>query len=132
MNTPRLGERLVPALLVRDMKETLAFYRKLGFELTGCHPDHGTPSWAEVKRDAVVFQFHTDAPHGTPVTPVCSGTFYLFPESVSALAEEFQGVVEFCWGPEIMEYGMHEFAVQDPNGYFIAFTEPAADPHSSE
>jgi len=24
-----------------------------------------------------------------------------------------------------MDYGMREFAVQDPNGYFIAFAEPA-------
>jgi len=24
-----------------------------------------------------------------------------------------------------MEYGMREFGVQDPNGYFLAFTEPA-------
>jgi len=28
-------------------------------------------------------------------------------------------------GPEAMDYGMLEFAVQDPDGYFIAFTQPA-------
>ena len=107
------------------MGETLAFYRKLGFELTGCHPNHAAPTWVEVTRDSVVLQFHTEPPHGTPPTPVCSGTFYIFPKSVAALAEELRGEVEFAWGPEVMDYGMNEFAVQDPNGYFIAFTEPA-------
>jgi hypothetical protein len=47
------------------------------------------------------------------------------PESVAALAEELRGKVELAWGPEVMDYGMNEFAVQDPSGYFIAFTEPA-------
>src|SRR3989442_11796507 len=100
MTTVAIGQRLVPALLVRDMKETLAFYRKLGFVLTGCHPNHAAPTWAEVKRDSVVLQFHTNPPHGTPLTPVCSGTFYIFPESVTALAEELRGNVDFAWGPE--------------------------------
>jgi catechol 2,3-dioxygenase-like lactoylglutathione lyase family enzyme len=119
-----LGHRLVPALLVRDMAETLAFYRKLGFTLTGCHPDASAAVWAEVSRDQVVIQFHTDPPHGTPPTPVCSGTFYLFPASVLALAAEFRGSVDFAWGPEVMDYGLREFAIKDPNGYFLAFAEP--------
>lgn len=120
-----MGTRLVPALLVRDMAETLDFYRKLGFLVTGCHPDRANPAWAEVRRDAVTLQFHTDPPVGTPPAPVCSGTFYLYPSSVLALAEELRGVVPFAWGPEVMEYGMREFGVQDPNGYYLAFTEPA-------
>lgn len=123
--TTSIGNRLVPALLVRDMGETLEFYRRLGFRLTGCHPAESSPTWAEVERDSVAFQFHTDPPSGTPSTPVCSGTFYLFPASVMELAEEFRGKVEFAWGPEVMDYGMREFGVQDPNGYYLAFTEPA-------
>jgi catechol 2,3-dioxygenase-like lactoylglutathione lyase family enzyme len=125
MRTANLGQRLVPALLVRDMGETLAFYEKLGFVLTGCHPTRAAPTWAEVERDSVVFQFHTEPPCGTPAAPVCSGTFYIFPDDVAALAAEFRGKVEFSWGPEVMDYGMREFGVQDPNGYYIAFTEPA-------
>jgi len=121
----RLGGRLVPALLVRDMSETLAFYRKLGFALLGSHPDSAAPTWAEVGRGSVTIQFHTEPPCGAPAAPVCSGTFYLFPESVAALAAELRGKVAFAWGPEVMKYGMREFGVQDPNGYYLAFTEPA-------
>lgn len=39
--------------------------------------------------------------------------------------EELRGKIDFAWGPEVMEYGMREFGVQDPNGYYLAFTEPA-------
>jgi hypothetical protein len=28
------------------------------------------------------------------------------------------------WGPEIYEYGMHEFAIKDCNGYTISFGQP--------
>lgn len=120
-----LGLRLVPALLVRNMRETLAFYRKLGFQVTGSHPDSEDPSWAAVQRDGVVFQFHTEPPEGTLREPICSGTFYVFPESVAKLAEELRGAVDFAWGPEVMDYGMNEFGIRDPNGYHLAFTEPA-------
>jgi len=122
MNAVNIGDRLVPALLVRDMRATLAFYEKLGFRIVGCHPNR---VWAEVKRDSVCLQFHTKPACGTPEQPVCSGTFYIYPKSVTELAEELRGKVEFAWGPEVMEYGMREFGVQDPNGYYIAFTEPA-------
>ena len=123
--TTSFGQRLVPALLVRDMGETLAFYQKLGFRRTRSHPDQPRPTWAEVPRDSVVLQFYTEPPCGSPLTPVFSGTFYIFSESVTALAEEFRGKVEFAWGPEVMDYGAREFGIRDSNGYYVAFTEPA-------
>jgi hypothetical protein len=109
------------------MPATLGFFERLGFRLTGCDADRATATWAEVNRDEVVFQFHTETPHGTPTEPVCSGTFYVSPVNVSELAREYEAAgIPFAWGPEVMGYGMREFAVQDPNGYFIAFSEPAA------
>lgn len=118
-------QQLVPSLLVRNIDETLAFYRQLGFEVTGCDGAETSSTWAEVKRGEITFQFYSEAPNGTPSTPVCSGTFYIFTNELDALALDLQGKVEFAWGSEVMDYGMKEFAVQDPNGYFIAFSEPA-------
>ena len=125
MSAVAIGQRLVPALLVRDMRATIAFYERLGFRVVGCHPDRDSAVWAEVKRDGVCLQFHMEPVCGTPDQPVCSGTFYIYPESVDRLAEELRGKVEFAWGPEVMDYGMREFGVKDPNGYYIAFAEPA-------
>ncbi len=121
----KLNQRLVPSLLVRSIEETLAFYEKLGFAVSSCHPDEDAATWVEVERDGVALQFHSEPPCGTPAEPACTGTFYFFPQSVAALAEEFRGKVEFAWGPEVMDYGLREFAVKDPNGYYLAFAEPA-------
>lgn len=115
----RLHPRLVPALLSADLERTRAFYEQLGFAVTG-----RAEGWLEFDRDGVVLQFHSEPPVGTPSAPVLSGTLYLYPESVSALAEELSGKVPFAWGPEVMPYGMREFAVRDPDGYILAFSEP--------
>ena len=125
MNPAVLRNRLVPSLLVRDLEATFAFYRRLGFSRTGVFPDEDAPFWGEVARDGIALQFYTDPPRGTPPKPVFSGVLYLYPNDVRALADELGDVVPFAWGPEVMEYGMREFAIQDPDGYYIAFTEPA-------
>ena len=118
------GARIVPSLLVQDLELTLAFYEKLGFTQSGTDPGD-RPVWAEVTWSDVSIQFYTDPPHGTPVEPIMSGTLYVQTSNVPDLARSLDGVVSFAWGPEVMDYGMLEFAVQDPNGYFIAFTQPA-------
>lgn len=117
--------RIVPSLLVKDISESVDFYKKLGFELTGCHPAQAEADWAEVSRNGVSFQFYTEPPIGTETQPVCSGTFYLHLDTVTDLVEELKDTMDFVWGPEIMEYGMVEFAVRDPNGYLIAFAQEA-------
>jgi catechol 2,3-dioxygenase-like lactoylglutathione lyase family enzyme len=122
-----LGSRLVPALLVRSVRASIDFYQRLGFTVTAVVPDEAAPRWAEVTRDGITLQFHDEPPHGTAATPIFSGTFYIFPEDVMSLAEEFRVKVDFAWGPEVMEYGMREFGIQDPDGYFLAFSEPAIE-----
>ena len=120
----RLSGRIVPSLLVGDMGETLAFYRRLGFEITGQDSPADPPSWAEVTRDGVSMQFYSEPPIQTPVEPGLSGTLYMWSDNVSELADEFvAGGIELAWGPEVMGYGMLEFGLRDPNGYMLAFTE---------
>lgn len=117
---------LIPSLLVRDLEGTLRFYSALGFAETGRYPQQGDATWAEARRDGAIFQFYVDPPVGTPESPVCSGTFYVRANDVSALATQLQSdgfLLE--WGPELMDYGLLEFGLRDPNGYFLAFFEPA-------
>lgn len=121
--TAVVGPQLVPSLLVADLEETFGFYEALGFTRSGALPDDA-PVWGEVTRDGISLQFYTEPPQGTPGTPVLSGTLYVRTNDVLALANEFSGATPFIWGPEVMDYGMREFAVRDPDGYLIAFTEP--------
>lgn len=120
-----LGQRLVPSLLSGDLRRTQKFYQTLGFELTGCFPDSQHPHWIELRHAGVVLQFYANALADAPESPICSGTFYIFPDDVNALAAQWRGVVDFAWGPEVMDYGMREFAIRDPDGYLLAFSEPA-------
>ena len=120
-----LGNRVVPSLLVSDMRRTIEFYERLGFTQTGYYPIESDAEWTELRRDEVALHFYTGAPHSTRQAPSCSGTIYFHPESVEALAAEWKGKVEFVWGPEVTDYGMREFGIRDPNGYYLAFTEPA-------
>lgn len=121
-----LGNRVVPALLVANMHESLEFYQaKLGFRQTGYYPIESTPVWTEIRRDGAALHLFTESPHGAFDAPTFSGIIYFHPESVVALADEWRGRVPFQWGPEVTDAGMREFGIRDPDGYLLAFTEPA-------
>ncbi len=116
---------VVPSLLCRNMEDTLDFYSRLGFRLTDQWPDRQAPKWAEVGRDGARIHFYTEPSHGEPDRPALSGTITIAYSDVMALAREVRGRVSFVWGPDTGETGLMEFAVRDPNGYLLAFVEPA-------
>jgi catechol 2,3-dioxygenase-like lactoylglutathione lyase family enzyme len=116
---------IVPSLLTSDLEQTLQFYRRLGFSVSGRNAEGTDATWAEVCWADVRLQFYTEAPHGTPAQPVCSGTFYISPVNVAERADAVRAAgLPIAWGPERMDYGVDEVAVQDPNGYFVAFAQP--------
>ena len=108
-----------------DIGRTIAWYEQVGFELRSVFPESGEPTWCEVARDGVVLQFLGGE---TPWEgePAFTGTLYVHPESVDAVHEQNRGHnIEPAWGPEEREWGARELGLQDPDGYFITFTEPA-------
>jgi catechol 2,3-dioxygenase-like lactoylglutathione lyase family enzyme len=120
-----LGHRVLPALLVSDMRATLDFYiGQLGFVQTGYYPIESDPIRTEVRRDGVAIILFTEAFHTSGDRPSFTGTLYIFPESVDRLADELRGKVPFAWGPENTDFDIREFAVRDPNGYLLVFAEP--------
>ncbi|NKB89236.1 MAG: hypothetical protein GKS06_13545 [Acidobacteria bacterium] len=117
--------RFVPSLLARDLHTTASFYAGLGFEIAGRYPEEGAATWMELRHGALAIQFHAEPPVDTPPGPVMSGTLYVYGADVRTLADQVDGRIEFVWGPEVMDYGMFEFGVRDPDGYILAFAEPA-------
>jgi catechol 2,3-dioxygenase-like lactoylglutathione lyase family enzyme len=123
-----IGNRILPCLLVADMRVALDFYiEKLGFVQTGYYPIESEPIRTEVRRDDVAIIFYTETVHlrFNDSAPACTGAFYIFPENLDALVEELRDKVEFAWGPEITENGVREFAIRDPSGYVLVFAERA-------
>ena len=107
-----------------DIRRTIEWYERAGFELHGVFPEPGEPTWCEVARDGVVLQFLAGE---TPWDgdPALTGTIYVHPETVDAVREQIQGRIDPAWGPEEREWGARELGLQDPDGYFITFTESA-------
>ena len=120
-----VAEGSVSAILKsNDVTRTIEWYRRMGFEIRGVFPESGEPTWCEVARDGVILQFlGGDTPWPGP--PSFTGTLYFRPESVGALYEQIKDHTTPAWGPEVREWGTRELGVQDPDGYFLTFTEPA-------
>ena len=61
-----------------------------------------------------------------------SGQLYFDTDDVLAMYERVRGETTIEWGPEVYEYGMHEFACRDNNGYILQFGQPTdAEPTCS-
>src|SRR3954451_2576361 len=96
-----LGNRVLPCLLVADIRRSLDFYLDvLGFTQTGYYPIESNPIRTEVRRDGVAVILFTEAARGIAETPTFTGALYIFPDSIDRLADELRGKVGFAWGPE--------------------------------
>lgn len=116
-------------LQARDIRETIAFYTDaLGFAVDstwgpdddpeGCILDHGDVH--------LLFDKAADG------EPKMTGVVVINVEGVLDLHETVKDKATVVWGPDVYSYGMREFAVEDPNGYRIAFCELTEDPPTCE
>ena len=85
------------------------------------------PTFALLDRDAVSLGFFTPDAHRGRVT-IGTADLYLGADDVMGLHAAIKDVVPVEWGPEVYFYGRREFAVRDPDGYLLIFTEPTDDP----
>jgi uncharacterized glyoxalase superfamily protein PhnB len=126
-------------LIASDLEETVAFYKRLGFDCTGLWTppghDDGKPVWCEVERDDVRLMFNKGDPephdHGDGVmhadVPTMSGSIYINVDDIDALFAELRPQLDTVeWEPDDFPHGMREFAVRDCNGYLLIFGAPAA------
>ncbi|QEH33804.1 Glyoxalase-like domain protein [Aquisphaera giovannonii] len=113
--------QLTAMLQTRDMAGTIAFYTGLlGFSVASRWPLED-PVWCLLERDGARVMFMTNDHLGKPAM---TGTLYIQTDDVLEVHRRLEGHVHVLWGPEVYEYGMHEFAIKDCNGYTISFGEP--------
>ncbi len=110
---------------VSDRKRTLEYYSKLGF---ACDDSFGF-----VQREGFELIIHETKnvkeirpnypSHGKDALDIFSMVY-----KVENLYEEFKSKgAEFRYQLRVTEYGMKEFAIQDPDGYSIGFGESLND-----
>jgi uncharacterized glyoxalase superfamily protein PhnB len=128
-----MHEPMRTMLEVNDLDETINFYTKmLGFTLEATWgPDpHGPKTWCAIGYGPASLMFTTGA-EPDPAGPKVTGSLYFYPENVDRyFAALVERGVSTLTAPVDREYGMREFALEDPNGYLLLFgrglDEPAA------
>jgi catechol 2,3-dioxygenase-like lactoylglutathione lyase family enzyme len=119
--------RAVPILPSRDLRETLAFYERLGFENRGAPPEEW--DYLIIGRDGAELHFIL-APQTDPLATASS--CFVFVDDADALHDEWRtvGVAEDpgtgsrLEAPVDTDYGMREFAVVDSSGNLVRVGSP--------
>jgi catechol 2,3-dioxygenase-like lactoylglutathione lyase family enzyme len=115
---------ITPFLKTKDLAQTIQFYVEiLGFVVDSQWPA-GKPTDCILDHGDVHLAFSTD-PQNWYANPGLAGQLWIDVDNVIALHASLAGKVPIEWGPEVYSYGRLEFAIKDPSGYTLTFSEPA-------
>jgi catechol 2,3-dioxygenase-like lactoylglutathione lyase family enzyme len=125
-------EYAVPILPSRDLRETLGFYERLGFENRGAPPDEW--DYLILGRGGIELHFYGD-PAVDPLTT--AAMCYVRAADADALHAEWERIgvpSDERTGSRLEEpmdtdYGMREFAVVDPSGNLVRVGSPVKASH---
>jgi catechol 2,3-dioxygenase-like lactoylglutathione lyase family enzyme len=118
--------KVSPRLPVQDLRRTVDFYTKtLGFDAGDPWPADA-PSFVIVARDEITVQFFLSSADPPPAEARPTLSFDV--DDARAIHAALLGKVNIEWGPEVYWYGRREFAILDPDGYMLIFSEPTSDP----
>ena len=122
---PRFN-RITPRVPVADLRRTMAFYTTtLGFHVSVLW-SRDNPTFCVLDRDEISIGFFIPDKH-RPASRPGGSDLYIEVRNVQGLYEELKGKVRIEWGPEVYFYGRREFAILDPDGYLVIFSEETDD-----
>ncbi|WP_199422133.1 bleomycin resistance protein [Actinotalea solisilvae] len=121
-----MAEHAVPILPSRDLRETLAFYERLGFENRGAPPEEW--DYLIVGRGDVMLHF-TAMPDVDPLTTAAMCFVYVDDADAVHAAWESRVTPDPATGSRLVppvdtDYGMRELAVVDPSGNLVRVGSP--------
>lgn len=121
---------LTPNLMVEDVAKSVDFYQTiLGFELVVAIPDEGQPDWAMMKHGEVEVMFQSrqslseEIPNFKEAKIGGSFTLYIDVEGIDKLYSMIKDKAAIVQEMHTTFFGSKEFAIQDVNGYVLAFSE---------
>jgi len=114
---------------VSEPDSSIAFYTDvLGFVVDSTWGPDGDPEGCILDHGDVHLLFDK----ASDGEPKMTGVVVINVEGVLDLHAALKEKATVVWGPEVYSYGMREFGIEDPNGYQVAFCEPADDPPTCE
>lgn len=119
---------IAPNIFVKNMNETISFYKQLGFSLAMTVPEEGDFVWVMMKNDKVIFMFQTFDSLGDELSQIKredggSLLFYIRVNNIRELYNSLQNNVTLLTGIEKTFYGATEFSILDNNGYVLTFAQ---------
>jgi len=122
-------ESLSPNMYVNDVKDTMDFYRKLGFNSIMTVPEGAEePVWAMMQSGNVTIMFESikNIDGQLPEISRQNGgalLLYIKVKDVNALFESVKDQVNVLKEPHNTFYGATEFMIQDCNGFVLTFAD---------
>jgi uncharacterized glyoxalase superfamily protein PhnB len=121
-------ESIAPNIYVRNIKETVNFYKLLGFEIVTTVPEKGDHVFVMMQSGSVIFMFQTfeSIKNTLPLVSRSDGSSLLLYIKVKNIRDFFEKVkdkVTVLHGLEKTFYGATEFLIKDNNNYLLTFAE---------
>jgi uncharacterized glyoxalase superfamily protein PhnB len=121
-------ETISPNIFVKDIHQTISFYKLLGFELIATVPEQGNYTWAMMKSGNVVFMFQTFMSLAEELPAISrqdggSLLFYIGIKNIRSFFENIKDNVKIVKSLEKAFYGATEFSIIDNNNYILTFAE---------
>lgn len=117
-------------LSVSDLKRTMAFYgERLGFDILNSFGEP-EPRWCLLGRDDVRIMFNQppqDEMTALPQRAKDFQVFYFYPDDVVALHATWKSTGLPVSELRVTDYGMKEFELRDPDGYWLWFGQGTSD-----
>ena len=121
-------DSLSPNIFVKDIDETINFYKTLGFKVAMSVPEEGDFVWVMMTCGNVSFMFQTFESLGSELPEISrqnggSLLLYIQTKEIRKFHDEIKDKVEIIKGLEKTFYGATEFSILDNNGYVLTFAE---------
>ncbi len=121
-------DSISPNIFVKDIKETINFYKQLGFNVVATVPEQGDLVWAMMTCGNVTFLFQTFESLGNdlPMISRQSGgslLLYIQTTEIRKFFDQIKDNVKVVKELEKTFYSATEFSIEDNNGYLLTFAE---------
>jgi len=121
-------DSLSPNIFVKDIGETINFYKTLGFKVAMSVPEEGDFVWVMMTCGNVNFMFQTFESLASELPEISrqnggSLLLYIQTKEIRQFHDEIKDKVEIIKGLEKTFYGATEFSILDNNGYVLTFAE---------
>lgn len=120
-----MAKRVRPMIHVPDVRDTIEWYKSVGFELVSTNEDDGTIDWALLSFGDGQVMFTAGGTASSAARREVD--LYVNTDDVRALFDRLKDHADVHKGLHDTFYGTREFIVRDVNGFWVTFGESLQD-----